>query len=125
MQIEIFTVCDFAQNYGDKLIVTGTFSFIKVESFPAVHPALSIVGRFAYDDTECGEKDYKLEFKDPNGNDIVPPANWKVLVQVEKGKIGYSNLIFSFTQLQFNLPGIYKIRFQTDGIERVFKLFIE
>lgn len=125
MQIEIFTVCDYAQNYGDKLVVNGIFSVIKASSFPTVHPVMSVVGRFAYDDTECGEKDYKIEFKDPNGGDFVPAADWKVMVLVEKDKIGYTNLVFSFGQLNFNFPGIYLIIFRTEGVERVFKLFVE
>ena len=125
MQIEIFTVCDFAQNYNDRLVITGTFNAIKASSFPTVHPVMSIVGRFTYDNTECGEKDYRIEFKDPNGKDFVPAAAWKVMIQVEKDKIGYSNLVFSFGQLKFDFPGIYLIIFRTEGVERVFKLFVE
>lgn len=126
MQIEVFTVCDYAQSYGDKLVINGVFSTITASNFPAVHPVMSIVGRFAYEDIENGEKNYTLEFKDPNGKDFVQPAQWKVLVQTERGKIGYSNLVFSLGQLRFEVPGVYNLIFRTDdGIERIFKLFVE
>jgi len=45
MQIAIFTLCDYAQNYGGKSIIVGTFNQISSKSFPFVHNTFSIVGR--------------------------------------------------------------------------------
>ena len=39
MEIEIFTLSDFAQYNNSKLTIVGTFDSIKAKQFPVQHPA--------------------------------------------------------------------------------------
>jgi len=124
MNIEIFTVCDSAQTYDNKLVIVGTFNQITTNELPITYPSFSIVGRMCYEYTEMGTKQYRLTLSDPNNNDIVPPIEWKAAVKVEPDKNAYINFNINLNQIQFSKVGIYKLHLLSEGIDRIFKLFV-
>ena len=58
MNIEIFTLCDYAQSNNNKLTIVGTFDSFNAEKFPFTHPFFSIVARIRYNQDEIKEKKY-------------------------------------------------------------------
>lgn len=124
MEVEIFTLCDNAQIYDGKLVIVGTFNQITSVVIPTIYPFFSIVGRISYEYTEIGVKPYKITFSDPDGTDVFPPFEWKADVKVEPNKIGYINFNINLNQINFTKVGLYKLHLQSEGIDRIFKLFV-
>lgn len=123
MQIDIFTLCDNAQNYDGKAVIVGTFNQINSNKFPFVYtPSFSIVGRIGYE--IGGEKDFKLSFLSPEGKLMVPPFIWKTTVVAEEGKLGYIDFNLLFNQIHFDVPGTYIFRLESDDIQRELPLYL-
>ena len=71
MEIEIFTLCDFAQDNQSKLTIVGTFDSINAKQFPTQHPACSIACRLRFSSKEAGEHTFKLRLIDSDGKEII------------------------------------------------------
>lgn len=123
MQIEIFTLCDTAQSYQGKLVVVGTFNLITANSFPILYNGFSIVGHIAYE--EGGDKDFKLSFISPDGKNFIEPLSWKANVDVKEDTTSYVDFNIAVNEVKFENPGIYKIILETEGQNRVFKLYLK
>jgi len=67
MEIEIFTLCDFAQDNNSKLTVVGTFDSINSKQFPYVHGNFSVACRLRFSEKEIGIRDMRLRFIDGKG----------------------------------------------------------
>ncbi len=122
MQIEIFTVCDNAQNYQGKLVIVGTFNQIRSNKFPFIYGGFSIVGRIGYE-TEYNEN-FNLSFIDPNGKNVIDPLTWDSLVKVIDNTTGYADFNMALNQIQFETPGTYQIILKTKEEKRIFKLYL-
>jgi len=55
MEIEIFTLCDFAQDNNSKLTVVGTFDAIYSKQFPFVQQSFSVACRLRFSEKEVGD----------------------------------------------------------------------
>ena len=122
MQIEIFTMCDSAQDYMGKLVIVGTFNHIHTNVLPVMSPGFSIAGRIEY--TEGGVKGYKLSIKDPDNNDFIPSHNWSSEVKMENDYIGHTNFCLSLNQIVFNKAGMYRVILETEDVSREYKFFV-
>lgn len=122
MQIEIFTMCDSAQDYMGKLVIVGTFNHIHTNVLPVMSPGFSIAGRIEY--TEGGVKGYKLSIKDPDNNDFIPSHNWSSEVKMENEYIGHTNFCLSLNQIVFNKAGMYRVILETEDVSREYKFFV-
>lgn len=126
MQIEIFTICDFAQNYGDKLVLSGVVNRVFAEKVPSIGPALSVVVRTSYEPGEDGDKEFELSFLDPEGKEWLPKGNFnsKVVVNPNHG-VANTNLVITIAQPLFKLFGCYTINLKTENQARSIKLFVQ
>jgi hypothetical protein len=116
MEIEIFTLCDFAQDNHSKLTIVGTFDSISTKQFPAIHPACSIACRLRFAAKEAGEHDFKLRMTDLNGKEIIKPIEGEIKVGVPaNNQYASVNLVFNFNQLKFEAPGRYSFELFIDG----------
>ena len=116
MEIEIFTVCDYAQDMNGKLVIVGTFDAIFAKTFPAVHPSLSIVGRLRFADKEAGNHQFKMSFKNESGVELVPTLDGNL--SVSKPLVGNHstvNIVINLNQIKFDNPGKYNIELFLDG----------
>jgi len=116
MEIEIFTLSDFAQDNNSKLTIVGTFDSIHTKQFPAIHPACTVSCRLRFAEKEFGEHDFKLRLIDAKGNEIIKPVegNIKIDVAAER-KVTTINLVVNFNQLKFDTPGRYSFELYLDG----------
>jgi len=119
MDVELFTLCDYAADMGNgKLVIVGTFDNIVVKDFPAIHPTLSVAARMRFYSTEVGQHTLKLAFLDSAGLEIVPPVQGEIEAAVPEGKDStVVNLTVGVGQLKLDKPGEYSVHLSVDGTE--------
>lgn len=123
MQIAIFTLCDYAQNYGGKSTIVGTFNQISSKSFPFVYNTFTIVGRIEYDTP--GTKKLKLEILDPDGENVVLPIEWSNEIKmIDPTKIACVEFNVALNQVQFKKAGTYDVKLYCENEIRVLKLYV-
>jgi len=108
MEIEIFTLCDFAQDNNSKLTIVGTFDSIYAKQFPVIHPSCAVACRLRFAVKEAGDHDLKLRMIDSNGKECITPIQGNINIPVPaNGQMATLNLVFNFNQLQFITAGRY------------------
>jgi hypothetical protein len=114
MEIEIFTLCDFAQDTMGKLTIVGTVDFISTPVFPTVHPHCSVALRIRFSDKEVGQHSGSILFTNPNGEEVLPKLPFNL--NVAKGPNGYTtvNMVLNAGNLQFKTPGKHVIQLHID-----------
>ncbi|RYZ53797.1 MAG: hypothetical protein EOP49_06570 [Sphingobacteriales bacterium] len=117
MEIEIFTLCDFAQEWGGKLFINGTFDMINARSFPTTLNACTIAGKLRFSNKETGEHEFRLKIVDSTGKDLVQPIQGNINVPESPAFIDYSTIHFAVNLMQFQIPaaGSYAIELYLDG----------
>ena len=116
MEIEIFTLADFAQDNNSKLTIVGTFDAIHTKQFPAVHPSCSIACRLRFSAKELGQHDFNLRLIDSAGNEIIQPIQGDInIMEPPNGQMATVNIVVNFNQLKFEKPGRYSFELYIDG----------
>ena len=116
MEIEIFTLADFAQDNHSKLTIVGTFDSIHGKQFPIVHPACSIACRLRFAAKEAGAHDFKLRLIDGNGKEIITPIEGNINIGMNDNmQFSSINMVINFNQLKFDNAGRYSFELYIDG----------
>ena len=115
MEIEIFTLCDFAQDNNSKLTVVGTFDAIHSKQFPFVQTMFSVACRLRFSEKEVGPHDMRLRFIDGKGGELIKPIEGKMnIAQPRNGQYSAVNLVFNFNQVKFDNAGRYSFELYID-----------
>lgn len=110
MEIEIFALCDHAQDFGGKLLVVGTFDAIWAAGFPCVHPSCSIAGRLRFEGSEAGVHRIRIQIVDEDGHEIVPSLLGELnIAKSHDGRSVAANFSLMLGQLSFPKVGRYAI----------------
>jgi hypothetical protein len=117
MKIELFTLCDFAQENAGKLTIVGTFDTISAREFPCVHPGLSIVVRLRHDLWEFGRHRFRVETRDLDGTAIAPPVDGSLEVRGAGNATAVSHIIFNVVNARFKAPGVVSWTLFVDDAE--------
>ena len=116
MEIEIFTLADFAQDNNSKLTIVGTFDAINVVQFPVSHPACSLACRLRFGMKESGQHDFSLRLIDSKGKEIIQPIKGDInIAPPANGQFTSVNMVVNFNQLQFPEAGRYSFELYVDG----------
>jgi hypothetical protein len=116
MDVEIFTVCDHAQDMGGKLVIVGTFDIITAPVFPAVHPSLSIAARMRFLRTEAGLHKVNILVVNEDGKEILPPFTGDLMVNPpSQSESVVVNFCLDVGRMTFEKPGRYGIDLVVDG----------
>lgn len=116
MEIEIFTLSDFAQDNNSKLTIVGTFDSIHAKQFPIQHPACSVACRLRFGIKEIGSHDFKLRLIDSSGKELLKPIEGNINIGTPpNGQFASVNIVINFNQLQFEKPGRYSFELYIDG----------
>lgn len=108
MEIEIFTLADFAQDNNSKLTIVGTFDSINARQFPVVHPACTIACRMRFGAKESGEHAMRLRLINEEGKEIIQPIEGNMTIGTPvNGQVNTINVVINFNQLKFEKPGRY------------------
>ena len=116
MEIEIFSLADFAQDNQSKLTVVGTFDSINALQFPVQHSSCSIACRLRFAAKEAGEHSFKLRLINKEGVEVIRPVEGNIQIgKPEGGDLVTINIVVNFNQLQFEKPGRYSFELYIDG----------
>ena len=116
MEIEIFTLADFAQDNNSKLTIVGTFDSIQAKQLPVQHPACSIACRMRFGVKEAGPHDFKLRLIDTAGKEIIQPIEGNINIgEPSNGQFASINIVVNFNQLKFEKAGRYSFELYIDG----------
>lgn len=116
MEIEIFTLADFAQDNNSKLTIVGTFDSIHAKEFPTQHPACSIACRLRFAAKEAGAYEFKLRLIDAAGKETIEPIAGNINIGAPpNGQLSTINIVINFGQLRFEKPGRYSFELYIDG----------
>ncbi len=115
MEIEIFTLSDFAQANNSKLTIVGTFDSINVKQFPVTHPACTLACRLRFAAKESGSHDFKLRLIDAAGKETIQPIEGNINIGAPpNGQFTSINIVVNFNQLQFSEAGRYSFELYID-----------
>ena len=116
MEIEIFTLADFATDNNSKLTIVGTFDSINTKQFPIQHPACSIACRLRFAAKESGDHSFRLRLIDTNGKEIIKSIEGNINIgNAPNGQFSSINMVVNFNQLQFEKAGRYSFELYIDG----------
>ena len=116
MEIEIFTLADFAQDNNSKLTIVGTFDSINAKQFPVQHPACTLACRLRFAAKESGQHDFKMRLIDAEGKEIIKPIEGNINIGMPpNGQFASINIVINFNQLQFEKDGRYSFELFIDG----------
>lgn len=116
MEIEIFTLSDFAQDNNSKLTIVGTFDSIQAKQFPVQHPACSVACRLRFGIKEIGDHDFKLRLIDTSGKETIKPIEGNINIGTPpNGQLATINMVINFNQLKFEKAGRYSFELYIDG----------
>jgi len=116
MEIEIFTLADFAQDNNSKLTIVGTFDSIHSKQFPVHHPVCSVACRLRFAAKESGTHDFKMRLIDSDSKEIIKPIEGNINIAIPpNGQFSSINIVVNFNQLQFEKPGRYSFELYIDG----------
>ena len=106
MEIEIFTLADFAQDNNSKLTIVGTFDSIFAKQFPVLHPSCAVACRLRFSVKETGTHNFKLRLINSSGHEIISPIQGNIsVVKPTNGQYSTVNVVVNFNQLKFDKPG--------------------
>lgn len=116
MEIEIFTLADFAQDNQSKLTIVGTFDSIQSRQFPVVHPACAIACRLRFGAKETGEHSFRLRLIDAEGKETIDPIEGNLTIgNPPNGQFSSINIVINFNNLKFEKAGRYSFELYLDG----------
>ncbi|HJS53789.1 MAG TPA: hypothetical protein VJ765_04575 [Chitinophagaceae bacterium] len=115
MEIEIFTLCDFAQDNHSKLTVVGTFDSIHSKQFPFVQANFSVACRLRFSEKETGQHTMRLRFINGSGEELMKPIEGQMnILKPQNGQYSAANLVFNFNQVKFDKTGRYSFELYID-----------
>ena len=126
MDIQIFTLCDSAQEYNGKLVIVGAFNEIVASSFPVIHPEMTIVVRTIIENEDKEGHDVEISaFKSDTGKEALLP-HFKTRIETKEniGQTVYSNVILRTNNVPIPEAGKYIIRFSIDTTTKEIPLLV-
>ena len=119
MQVDIFTLCDNAQEYNGKLVIVGTFNQITAPQYPFIHPELAIVASIQFDENEKKEHDIEIGIKKCDSEYfLMPPTPMKASNANTQGDYTYINLVVKGNNIEIKEPGKYIVYLKIDNETR-------
>jgi len=117
MEIELFTLCDFAEDMGNgKMVIVGTFDIIWATRMPATHPACSIAARIRVYQKDSGKHNLTISIKDSQGTQIVSPVEADFVAAItEEHESGVVSLTIGIGQLHLTTLGKHTVDLEIDG----------
>jgi hypothetical protein len=110
LKLELLVICDYAAVSRDnKLTIAGIFDEVYVNSTPAQHPKLYVVGVVL----GKANSDYRvnLRIKDPKGKDVFPVQE----MDIKLGPNGKTNLIAEIATMPLRTTGDYLVEIGSKG----------
>lgn len=126
MDVEIFTLCDFAKCYGGALSLSNPFDTILAPRVPHVHPFCVLAMRLRFTKSEEGTHSFAVHIIDQDGSNIAPRLSGELQVKVFPGRTtGAHDAAFTILSLSFPRYGEYSVRLTINKVEyRALPVFV-
>ena len=118
MHVDIFTLCDFAQESGGKLTIVGAFDTVFARQFPAMHPFMCLAVRLRFYIHEEGSHPMKIEFAGTDCSEILRPIEGELTVGDFSGSSRVVHSVFNFVSTPIEREGTISITLSVDGRDR-------
>ena len=117
MEVEIFTLCEFAHTYeGNKLTIVGTFDGISAQQFPVQHPTCSIAIKLRFAESETGQHTLLLKMVNDKGTAVFPELQGNIEVgRPAPGQHAAVAMAIHLNQIPFVKAGRYSFELHIDG----------
>jgi len=123
MKVEIFSLCDYAQTYGDRLTIVGAFSSVNAKGFPVNMTDVSLVAKIVLDEYDNKKHNVAITIKkDGEPEPIVGPIATPLDLSDNKSDFVVANLIIKIGRLTIPSEGNYSLIFSFDGNETITRL---
>lgn len=116
MEIEIFTLSDFARDNHGKLTIVGTFDTINVGTFPTNSPPCSLAMRIRVGNSEAGSHELRIRCVDENNVEIQQlnlKATFNVLPNSEARYSGI-NMVLGLAPMKLERQGMLNFELYID-----------
>lgn len=118
MEIEIFALCDFAQDVLGKLTIVGTFDTVNTVQTPTQLTSCYIAARIRFDVGQKNKIPLTLTISNAKGENIIQPLEGEINVPVAQGSEPVAqNICVGLNGLQINDFGKYIISLSLNGKE--------
>lgn len=116
MKVDIFTLCDSAQEYNGKLIIIGTFNSIYAKEFPTLQPEFALVARVIFGENERGIHNIEFSIK-KNDEDayIMPMGQMTADTADTKSKDAVINVVVKGNNIPIPSAGTYIVTLKVDN----------
>ncbi len=118
MHVELFALCDYAQESAGKLTALGIFDAISVREFPAIHPILCLCARIRFPVYELGQRSIHVEISDNQGQHLVPPLDGRVSIDGIGGDSACANVTLTLFNIKMERECSWRVSLSVDGQER-------
>jgi hypothetical protein len=116
MDLLIAALCDYAADYGGKLVVMGAFDTLVTRDLPAIHPQCAVALRFLFRKEDEGVLDLKITFVDEDGKPIMPPLETPSEIVVPDEVFFLTrNFVLNMQHLRFEVDGLYAVDVSANG----------
>ncbi len=123
MKVEILTLCDYAQTYGDRLTIVGAFSSLNAKEFPLSMHDVTLVAKIILDEQDNRKHDVTITIKkEGEAEPILGPIPTPLDMSDNKGDFVAANLILKIGHLTIPSQGKYNLIFSFDGNETITRL---
>jgi hypothetical protein len=117
MKLEIFTLCDAANDSAGKLNMLGAFDRVRSPHAPFVLPHCAVVARLRFHRIEEGNHTLRVIFADEDGHSVLAPVEGQVTVRFPEGAPSVAiNLIMGINGFKLESFGEYTVDLALDGI---------
>ncbi|MBL8968234.1 MAG: hypothetical protein JNG85_14605 [Spirochaetaceae bacterium] len=117
MTLELFALCDFAQEEGGKLTVLGLFDTLCAREFPANHALCCVAARLRFSVYELGNHDLRFSIRDADGRELIPPFEGSITVDGIGIDSAASNIALRLTNIPLPGEGRWRASLAVDGNE--------
>lgn len=116
MEIEIFTLCDYAaEGQPGKLTIVGTFDTLYCHQVPVVHPNCSIAIRIRMGEKEAGQHHLEIKFQSPSRKELTKIQGQLNVVPNPNTNYSTTNMVVNFPNLELKELGKYTFELWLNG----------
>mgnify|MGYP006935991693 CR=1 FL=1 len=122
MDIQVFTLCEFAQTINGKTNIIGTFNHITPQAFPFVMPDFFVVIKlsFNHDFNDM----LSITLREKEGPDLVSTGAQPITIKADHRDVIH-DVVLRINQAVFRKPGEYEVVFKIGNEEHVTILYVD
>lgn len=118
MDIEIFTLCHYAEATSIGLTIINAFDTIFISNLPDQQSSFTVTARIRYSSYEQGKTAIHLRLSTPDGENIIPPFSGDINLSYSPGAESMSyNFVVNLQGLTFKTYGKHSITLSIRGQE--------